>query len=196
MNKGQQITDPLPHDIFIDILADLRQRGDLTTHTICMLMGIRALRISDVLNLKIQDVFFSTGKLRPYIKNFTSIKQKKKITIPLNPKDQDSYFVRMFETYWHLISDRDPASNLFEGATTPVLSQSVVKQRLKRYRNDFNIQCSPHSFRKHACREMFNNKVPISVIMKYLGHSSPDITLRYISVNSQDIEQAIDSINF
>ncbi len=55
---------------------------------------------------------------------------------------------------------------------------------------------SVHALRKRFATSVFENTHDIATVSKLLGHSSPTVTTRYISLNENDIRKASDSVNF
>ena len=193
--KGQQISHAITKTQYLDIIDDLRKRKKLKILSCVLFMGTKGLRISDTLNLKIVDVFHKNGTLRSNLR-FKNQKQKKFMQIPLD-NGKDTYFKRILEQYYFLVADRPIETFLFEGDTTIKLSQSVVKQHLKRYKNDFGIdQLSCHSFRKYFGKSLFEQGVPIETISAIYQHADVSITRTYLDINRFDIIEAMEKINY
>lgn len=144
------------------------------------------LRISDILQLKVRDV---------YCKNRISIKQKKTRTyvdIPINnnlKKILKSY-CQDKPGHWYLIKSRN-------GHNKPI-STTQAYLILRDMAEYFNIdRVGTHTMRKTAGLHMYKeSKNNIGTVMKILGHKDPSVTLKYIGVTSEDIDKTIRLLSF
>lgn len=140
------------------------------------------LRISDILNLNIEDV-----------ENKTYVEMKEKKTgkykkFPLNKKLRNlikDYLVERAETF--AIDDDKP---LFVGKKHKRLDRSQVYRFLNDACNSLNININvgTHTMRKSFGFHFYKQYNDIALLQKILNHSSPAITLRYIGISQEEID--------
>lgn len=143
------------------------------------------LRISDILQLRVKDV---------YCKNRISIKQKKTktyIDIPINLQ-----LKRILKEY---CKDKAPYDYLIksrEGVNKPI-TRVQAYNILKEMSEYFGIErIGTHSMRKTAGFHMYKQSKDIGTIMKVLGHKEPSITLRYIGITEEDVNNTIRNLKY
>lgn len=136
------------------------------------------IRISDILNLKLNDIVRDGDRYRLDI---TEIKTGKKrvFTVPL---DIYSYI----QTYC-IDNGIKPDERIF-----PITERAVQKQ-LKIVCDWLNYtDISTHSFRKFFATEIYkDNDYNIILVQKLLQHSTPAVTQKYIGLSSKEIETAL-----
>lgn len=136
------------------------------------------IRISDVLNLKLNDIVKDGDR---YHLDITEIKTGKKrvFTVPL---DIYSYI----QTYC-INNGIKPDERIFS------ITERAVQKQLK-------IVCdwlgytgvSTHSFRKFFATEIYKkNDFNIILVQQLLQHSTPAVTQKYIGISSKEIETAL-----
>lgn len=136
------------------------------------------LRISDVLSLKLDDIVFDGGRYRLDV-----IEQKtqkvRTFTVPLEMVE----YLRKYNKE-HNISDNE---YIFTIKTRMV--QTLLKECAD-YLGYKNI--GTHSARKFFATTIYNeNEHDIALIQTLLQHSSASITQRYLSVSTQQVENAL-----
>lgn len=147
------------------------------------------LRISDILKLKVNDI---------YKKNTIQIKQKKTRTyvyIPVN-KELKKIIKQYVEAsnlskYDYLIKSR-------EGINKPI-TRNQAYNILNEASEYFNLDCNigTHSMRKTAGLNLyFASGKDIGLVMQMLGQKDPGSTLRYIGVTDMDIDKCIKKLSY
>ena len=139
-----------------------------------------ALRISDLLSLRFEDVKGDsltlkegkTGKARVIIINASARKYIDKRR-RRNPKD-----IYLFQSN---------AINI--GGRIKSVNRDYVSKCFKAVGDEMKIKFNTHSMRKTRGYIMHKDKVPTSMIAKVLNHSSEAITLRYIGIEQEDIDK-------
>lgn len=144
------------------------------------------LRISDILNLKVKDLknqeFFilkekKTGKAKRLAINPTL---KKELAKYLLNKSNDEYIIKSRE-----------------GKNKPI-SRVMAWNILNNVAKQVGIsEIGTHSLRKSFAYHLYmqNNK-DIVLIQKLLNHSSPQVTLRYIGILQEDMDNAVINLTF
>ena len=148
-------------------------------------LGINtALRISDLLSIKMSDVKDKSELV------LIEGKTRKARTIKLNSKAVEIISRRAT----HNPSDAflfQSHSNRAASLNKP-LDRSTVARKFKEIGLIVGIQLSTHSMRKTRGAVMYNQGVSIEKICKMLNHSSTAVTLRYIGITQKDISDTYD----
>ena len=181
MNKK---TTALTTEQYKDIITTMREgssffRPNERIATALVLEGNLGLRISDILRLRPCDIVNDGGRYRLCIIEQKTGKQRD-FTVPLVIKQYiDNYCLR------HGIKDTE---RIF-----PFTERAVQKH--------LHIVCdylgyegiSTHSFRKWYATEIYKaNGYDIALVQRLLQHSSTSVTQRYIGIEPQRIEDAIE----
>lgn len=177
MNFVQPIRDPVLVEEMANYLKSESERN-----YIMYMIGINAgLRISDILKLKVSDV-----RDKSYI-SIREKKTKKQRLIKINPalrKALDSY-TSDIDLNDHLIMSR-------EGENKP-LSREMAYKILKRAAQKFNIESmGTHTLRKTFGYHFYKKYKDIAYLQDIFNHSTPEITLRYIGINQESMDELID----
>jgi len=149
-------------------------------------MGINtALRISDLLSLKVKDVIDSKGDIKDYL----HIKERKtgrqaKIYLNQTVKGALNYFLEQSKGV-------DPDSYLFksERSNRP-LDRIRVWSLIQKWTSEVGLEnerYGTHSLRKTWGYQARMQGVSIEQISEKLGHKSVAVTKRYIGINQEEI---------
>lgn len=175
MNVVQPIKD-------FDKLESMKRvlRNQNERNYILMLTGLyTALRISDILIMKIEDV------QQDYI-NLREIKTSKSRRIYLHPK-----LKKALRDY---IVDKEPYEYLFksrEGANKP-----ITRARAYGILRDAAEEVGLNSIGTHSLRKTFGYWVykdtkDVAALQKLFNHTSPEETLRYIGIEQDNVDDLI-----
>lgn len=181
MNKT---TKTLTTEQYTEIIQTMKQgfcgcRSNERTATILVLEANLGIRLSDILNLRPQSIVQSGGR---YHLQITEQKTGKKriFTVPM-------VIAQYIENYClrNNIGEHD--------LIFPITARAVQKQ-LKIVCDYLGYEgISTHSFRKWYATEIYkNNDYDISLVQRLLQHSSAAVTQRYIGIEPQRIEAAIE----
>ena len=174
MNFVQPIRDK---EVLKLIASDLRSQSE--KYYIMFSIGIYSgLRVSDILKLKVKDV---NGKDHIRLKEKKTGKWK---CFPINPairSDIASYCDGM-----------NPDAYLIPGKpeTKPIsreYAHRIIHEAGQRYGLD---DLGTHSMRKTFGYHLYMQTKDIALLMEIFNHSSQSITLRYIGVNQNSIDDA------
>lgn len=175
------LSDPIRSKIEIkkvcEVLSKMNDRNLLL-----FILGINTgLRVSDILNLKIEDVLE---------KNYVEIieqKTKKRKKFPLNSKLKQ-YINDYFELYG--ITDFDKNRPLFMSKQDKRLSRTAVYRFLKLACKKVGIEANigTHTMRKTFGYFFYKKYKDVALLQKILNHSSPEVTLRYIGIDQEEID--------
>ena len=136
------------------------------------------LRISDILKLKLNDIIKDGDRYRL---DMTEQKTGKKRTFTVLP-EMYSYI-----KIYCLENGIKPHEVIF-----PITERAVQKQ-LKAVCDYLGIEgVSTHSFRKFFATNIYvNNNFNIVIVQRLLQHSTPEVTQKYIGIESKEIEDAL-----
>lgn len=180
MNKA---TKALTSEQYIEIIQTMKEgfcgfRPNERVATALVLEGNLGLRISDILRLRPCDIVLDGDRYRLEIVEQKTGKRRV-FTVPLVIRQYiENYCLR------HGIAAQD---RIF-----PITERAIQKQ--------LSIVCAylgyegvgTHSFRKWYATEIYkNNGYDIALVQRLLQHSSAAVTQRYIGIEPQRIEQAI-----
>ncbi len=181
MNKR---TTALTTEQYREIIVTMKEGGagfrpNERIATALVLEGNLGLRISDIIRLRLCDIVMDGGRYRLAITEQKTGKQRV-FTVPL-------VIYQYIENYClrNGISRND--------LIFPITTRAIQKQLalVCDYLGYEGI--STHSFRKWYATEIYRNSgFDIALVQRLLQHSSASITQRYIGIEPQRIEQAIE----
>ena len=181
MNKK---TTALTTDQYKEIIQTMRAgfcgfRSNDRVATALVLEGNLGLRISDIIKLKPKDIVLDGDRYRLEIIEQKTGK-KRDFTVPL--------VIKQYVENYCLKNQIKPNDIIF-----PITERAIQKQ--------LAIVCEylgyegigTHSFRKWYATEIYKNSgYDIALVQRLLQHSSAAVTQRYIGIEPQKIEQAIE----
>lgn len=184
MNTVEPIRDPRK---IVAIKKMLKGEEDPRNYLLFTLGINVALRISDLLQLKVGDVLDEQGNIREsfYVREQKTGKEKR---VKLNEPAKEA-----LEYYFKRKHPTDPDTPLFESPQRPgyALHRNAVYRLINRWCRDAGLtsgRYGTHTLRKtwgYQARKYHG--VPIELIQAKLGHSSPKITRRYIGITADEI---------
>ncbi|WP_024348130.1 tyrosine-type recombinase/integrase [Lacrimispora indolis] len=146
--------------------------------TILVLEANIGIRICDVLQLKLSSIIKDGERYRLNIVEKKS-KLKRNFTVPLE--------IYAFMQSYALENNINPAAKLFD------ISERAVNKHLKLVCDYLGyVGIGSHSFRKYFATSIYvNNHYDINLVRVLLQHSSAVTTQRYIGLQRQEIENAL-----
>ncbi len=176
MNFVEPIRDPEKVQDIAEYLKFKNQRN-----YIMFMMGIYSgLRISDILKLKIKDV-----KGRQSI-SLREQKTNKLRNFEINPK-----LKKALDDY---CQDKDPEDFLIKSREkyNKPITRSMAYKILRDVANKFDIESmGTHSMRKTFGYHFYIQTKDVVTLQKIFNHNHPGVTLRYIGIEQQAINDAI-----
>lgn len=170
--------------------VDLRKVEDYLARTnkrnrLIFVLGINSgLRVSDILGLNIEDV-----------KNRTYVEVKEKKTgkykrFPLN--DKLKRLIRDYLPYRETLYSISAEEPLFLGKKHKRLDRSQVYRFLNNACSEIGlkINAGTHTMRKSFGFHFYQKFNDIALLQKIFNHSSPAITLRYIGIEQEEIDDS------
>jgi len=193
--KGQNTTTTyMEWNDFISIITRLEKDEN---YKFCLLISIgvfTGLRISDLLSLTYSDLLSNeTFTLR-------EMKTKKQRSIKVN-KDLKEIVSRIVSKL--NITNLNQLIFINKYGTKSIDKSYVnvkLKELVKKYRLKLDGNVSTHTFRKTLGRRVMevNNysNESLVLLMELFGHSSMNITKRYLGIREQEIHNVYDSLTF
>ena len=181
MNKR---TKALTTEQYIEIITTMKEgfcgcRPNERVATALVLEGNLGLRVSDVLRLRLCDIVRDGDRYRLSIREQKTGKERV-FTVPFS--------IQQYMENYCLRNSIGPTEPMF-----PITARMIQKQLaiVCKYLGYEGI--STHSFRKWYATEIYkNNGYDIALVQRLLQHSSAATTQRYIGIEPQRIEKAIE----
>jgi len=152
-----------------------------------------ALRISDLLKLKVRDILDNKGEIKDYI-HLKEQKTKRQVKIRLNEtvKEALNYYLKKAGV-------TDPEQYLFksERSNRP-LDRIRVWGLIQKWTSEVDLEgerYGAHTLRKTWGYQARMQGVSIERINEKLGHKSVTVTKRYIGINQEEINKVEDEVN-
>ena len=189
------ISDPADIQIAKDYFLNRAVRYSSNPNNIrdyaLFVVGINsARRIGDIVTLKVSELFYPDYSWRKYL----LIKEQKtgkpiKILINDSVKAAVTMLLNSLESYTldtYLFQSR-------HGSNQPIETRSVhriLKEMSRATGLDKKYNIGTHSMRKTWARNYYvNHPTEIVKIQKALNHSSPEVTLRYIGIEQEEMDE-------
>jgi len=151
------------------------------------------LRISDLLQLKIKDMFNDKGTYKQYISIREKKTSKEKLFV-LNKAAQNA-----IEEFLETNREAAPEQYLFtsrKGENQPITRvQAWVILNDVRHALDIRIPIGTHTLRKTFGYHAYKQGTDIILLQKVFNHSAPSVTLRYIGITQDDINSVYINLN-
>lgn len=173
-----ELVEPIRDKKQIEAMKKILKGSNVRDYVLFVLGINSGLRISDLLNLTVEDV---KGKDRISLREKKTGKAK---DFPLSDKSKK------------IIADYLKNANLTEGALFPSKKGKQPISRIQAYRilNEagqavgIKTAIGTHSLRKTFGFHAHSQGVDITRIQKLLNHSTPAITLAYIGITKQELD--------
>ena len=148
------------------------------------------LRIQDILDLKVNNIFHDDGRFRLYLSLYERKTRKTKSrlmkNIKLNSllrkaiKEYVEFFELSLEDYI-FFSLLDPDKSLDRVQAWRILKRAADKVGIDNF--------GTHSMRKTLAWTIYKQTKDISLVMIMLNHNSPKTTLRYLGITQESIDK-------
>lgn len=185
MGKMKNVVEPIKNKKDIETVEQYLAKRNRRNHLI-FIFGINTgLRVSDILGLNIADVANKT---------YVEIREKKTgkyKRFPLNNKLMElvKNYLKTERKQVYTLDKKEP---LFVGKKHCRLDRSQVYRFLNDACNKvgLSINVGTHTMRKTFGFHNYKQFNDIALLQKILNHSSPAITLRYIGVDQDEIDNS------
>lgn len=190
MNLVQPIRDPKKIELIKKILLAQSARDHLL-----FVLGINSgLRISDLLQMRIKDIETGKGKPKSFYELYEQKTQKYK-RFPFSKNVQKAIALYMKEV--------GGSSDEFVFRTRKTRSTGKPMSRMHAYRiiNEaarlagIKEKIGTHSLRKTFGYHAYRQGTDIGLIQKILNHTAPSITMRYIGITQDEMDDVFLKMN-
>ncbi|MBP8660501.1 MAG: site-specific integrase [Mesotoga sp.] len=195
MEEVQPIRDTKKIDAMKSIMKGESNYRDLLLFTLGINTG---LRISDILALKWKN-FLNGSKLLKAGEQLdvVEIKTKKVKTFVINKSVAEA--LKLYYDSLDSVSPEDPvflSRKTAKGELKPI-TRIAAWQMLNRYANMVGLDegIGTHTLRKTFGYHLYKKGVALEYIQKMLNHSSPAITLRYIGITQEQLNDIYVELN-
>jgi len=180
-----QIVEPIREKNKIELVKQILFKKKIKRDFLLFLIGINSgLRISDILNLKVSDV-----KNKQYIEIIEKkTKKYKRFPITRSFKSElENYIKGKKDSQW-LFQSQKSCKPL-----TRVQAYRIIKTACQKAKINCNI--GTHTLRKTFGYHFYKEKKDIALLQCIFNHSSPSITMRYIGINQDIIDENLKSFS-
>lgn len=186
---GSVRANALTRKQFEFVVGGLTAKGDFRSAAICYLLK-SPMRISDVLNLKIEHIFDFLGEPRKAI-YLTEIKTGSKRTVPIWESGHEGVY-KVLKAFRESLGNRSAGLAFLSQKLKTQLSEEGFFFLLQGFVGQEGIEhLSSHSFRKTCGSELFHNQgVQVEVLMKVYGHKDVKSTMTYLDITAKEVKEA------
>lgn len=189
MNKT---TEPLKNKDTIKAIELYLKNNNFRNYGLFKVQLNTGLRISDIVKLKYNDIFNENGQIKTHL-NIIEQKTNKKRVILINNtlkivfnELKDNLSIKPQE---YIFKSRKGKNNAITTTQVHRIYQNIAKI--------FNLKnFNSHSLRKTFCYFIYKKNKDINLIMKLMNHSNSNITLRYIGLTDNDIDNIYNELDF
>jgi integrase/recombinase XerD len=188
---GRKLPDTLSTDE-IDQLVEAIDLSHLQGHRnkaiIETLYGC-GLRVSELVELKISDLFFEEGFIKVIGKG------NKERLVPINRYTQKFISIYKEEFRIHMNQQSDFKDILFLNRRGAQLTRAMIFTIVKQLAKKINLQknISPHTFRHSFATHLLENGANLKVIQQMLGHESITTTEIYMHLDKTHLKSVLEN---
>lgn len=168
------------------ILKQTEIRGKLRDQT-ALLMALKGgFRVSELANMKIEDVFISDRKGHIKVRG----KRGKEREVPLNSEVRE-----LLSKY---IANRDPSEKVFQGQRGKnTFTPMAFSKMLEYYSKKAGVRCHMHQLRHtFSFNFLAQNENDLVALADILGHQNLSTTARYSKNRLSDLQNKVEKIGF
>lgn len=146
------------------------------------------LRVSELIHLKISDLFFNEGFIRIIGKG------NKERFVPIHQKAQKYIVIYMKEIRSHLSIKKDYEDTLFLSRRGKSLSRQMIFLMIKALAVNINLnkKISPHTLRHSFATHLLKNGADLRAIQQMLGHESITTTEVYVHLDNTFLKKIVE----
>lgn len=150
-----------------------------------LLMYFSGLRVSELVNLKVEQVYFHDSFIKIHGKG------NKERVIPLNHQIQELLINYVNTTRISLLKNNS-SEYLFVNKQGNAMSREGFFKIIKRHalKADINKNISPHTLRHSFATHLLNNGIDLRSVQTLLGHSDISTTQIYTHIDSEKIKKS------
>lgn len=188
---GRKLPDSLSNSKVEELIAaiDLSHPQGERNRTIIETMYACGLRVSEIISLKLSDLFFAEGFIRVIGKG------NKQRYVPIYEKAQKYINFYVDHIRVHIQTQKGFEDTLFLNRRGKGLSRQMVFIILKDLATKINLKkkVSPHTLRHSFATELLKNGADLRAIQQMLGHESITTTEVYVHLDNTFLKQVVDT---
>lgn len=149
------------------------------------------LRVSELVELKISDLFFEEGFIK------ITGKGNKQRFVPIAEITQKYIEIYKNEIRRHQVIDKNDSDVLFLNRRGKKLTRAMIFTIIKKLAAEINLQknISPHTFRHSFATHLLENGADLRAIQMMLGHESITTTEIYVHLDRRHLTQVINDFH-
>jgi integrase/recombinase XerD len=190
---GRKLPDTLSNEEIDKLLAaiDLSKPQGERNRTIFETMYSCGLRVSEVITLRISDLFFDEGFIRILGKG------NKERFVPIHPQTQKYIKFYLNDIRSHIRIDKKYEDTVFLNRRGKGLTRQMIFMILK----DLGIKAqigkkiSPHTLRHSFATELLKNGADLRAIQQILGHESITTTEVYVHLDKSYLKEVVEKFH-
>lgn len=195
--ESPKIGRKLPDTLSIEDIDNLISAIDLTkpegerNRAILETLYSCGLRVSELTNLKISDLFFEEGFIK------VTGKGNKQRFVPIGLNTQKYINIYRKEIRTHIVIVPDAKDTLFLNRRGKQLTRAMIFTIIKQLADkiDLNKTISPHTFRHSFATHLLENGADLRSIQLMLGHESITTTEIYMHVDRTHLKDVLNTFH-
>jgi integrase len=177
---SRRLVVPLKRDEVYQLFESFQSHRDLAIAGLMLFCGLRSI---EILRLRLSDVGLLQEELRVLGKG------NKDRVLPL-----PSYARKALLAYLGRERPKSDHDALFVNLKGPTRGRSMtavgIRELFRYHRRRSGIAlANPHRFRHTFASEMVKEGMPLPVLMRLMGHTSIEMTLRYANLSAEDVRE-------
>ena len=190
---GQKFPDTLSTAEIDQLIAAIdlsKPQGERNRAILETLYGC-GLRVSELINLKISDLFFEEGFIK------VQGKGNKERLIPIGPHTQKYIKLYINEIRSHMAIDYSASDILFLNRRGKQLTRAMIFTIIKQLNSasGLNKKVSPHTFRHSFATHLLENGADLRAIQMMLGHESITTTEIYTHMDRRHLTKVLNTFH-
>ncbi|MEO1484598.1 MAG: site-specific tyrosine recombinase XerD [Bacteroidota bacterium] len=186
---GRKLPDTLSLeeiDLLIAAIDLSKPEGERNRAILETLYGC-GLRVSELIHLKLSDLFFEEGFIRVIGKG-----QKQRF-VPISDTNQKYINIYVDLIRSHLTIEKDSSDIVFLNRHGKKLTRAMIFTIIKNLTEKIGLKkkVSPHTFRHSFATHLLMNGADLRAIQQMLGHESITTTEVYVHVNREHLTQVL-----
>ena len=187
---GRKLPDTLSEEEINSLITaiDLSKTEGERNRAMLETMYSCGLRVSELIHLKISDLFFEEGFIKIIGKG------NKERFVPIHFRAQKYIILYMNEIRVHLLVVKGFEDTLFLNRRGKSLSRQMVFMILKELAIKINLQkkISPHTLRHSFATHLLKNGADLRAIQQMLGHESITTTEVYVHLDTSFLKKVVE----
>ncbi|UAM99850.1 site-specific tyrosine recombinase XerD [Polaribacter litorisediminis] len=188
---GRKLPDTLSEDEINELISaiDLSHPQGERNRTIIETMYSCGLRVSELITLKISDLFFDEGFIK------VTGKGNKERYVPIHYTAQKYISMYIHEIRTHLKPIKNFEDTLFLNRRGKGLTRQMIFTILKDLSVKINLKkkISPHTLRHSFATHLLKNGADLRAIQQMLGHESITTTEVYVHLNTSYLKEVLET---